>query len=254
MTEEQKTDLMPRADAPGTALAAPSTAAMEETRAVLEMISRAASDATIDIEKMDRLLAMQERMLAKQARTEFTAAFAAMQPELPSIKERGAIRNKANEVQSTYALWEDINEVIKPVLQRHGFALAFRSTYPNGGVCVTGVLRHVGGHEETTEVILPFDLSGSKNATQAVGSSLSYGKRYAATQLLNLTSHGEDDDAQQLSEPEKIVIEWRQTIAECKTQAELQDRRAELIEAYRGASNVPEELKVALQARKKELR
>ena len=40
----------------------------------------------------------------------------------------------------------------------------------------------------------PIDTSGSKNAIQAVGSSISYGKRYTAGALLNLTSRGEDDD------------------------------------------------------------
>jgi glutamate synthase domain-containing protein 1 len=42
---------------------------------------------------------------------------------------------------------------------------------------------------------LPADMSGSKNAVQAVGSSISYGKRYTAQALLNLTSRGSDDDA-----------------------------------------------------------
>ena len=33
-----------------------------------------------------------------------------------------------------------------------------------------------------------------KNAVQAIGSSVSYGKRYTASLLLNLTTRGEDDD------------------------------------------------------------
>ena len=46
-----------------------------------------------------------------------------------------------------------------------------------------------------TTIKLPADVSGNKNAVQAVASSVSYGKRYTAGALLNLTSHGEDDDA-----------------------------------------------------------
>jgi hypothetical protein len=42
---------------------------------------------------------------------------------------------------------------------------------------------------------LPFDTSGSKNSIQAVGSSMSYGKRYLLFAMLNLVTEGQDDDA-----------------------------------------------------------
>src|SRR3546814_8983511 len=87
-----------------------------------------------------------------------------------------------------------INAAIKPVLKRHGFALSFRTDFTNG-IRVVGVLTHSGGHKETTDFVLPADGSGNKNAVQAIASSVSYGKRYTAGALLNLTSHGEDDDA-----------------------------------------------------------
>ena len=38
------------------------------------------------------------------------------------------------------------------------------------------------------------DSTGSKNNVRAIGSSISYGKRYAASALLNITTRGEDDD------------------------------------------------------------
>ena len=41
---------------------------------------------------------------------------------------------------------------------------------------------------------LPYDSTGSKNTVQSIGSSTSYGKRYTAAALLNLTARGEDDD------------------------------------------------------------
>ena len=43
-------------------------------------------------------------------------------------------------------------------------------------------------------MVLPVDTSGSKNGVQAVASSVSYGKRYTAGLLLNITTTGEDDD------------------------------------------------------------
>lgn len=161
---------------------------------MMAVISRAAADPSVDIDKMERLLSMQERMVARQAESEFAAALAIMQTELPSVGERGGIRDKSNRIQSTYALWEDINAAIKPVLSRHGFALSFRIDCSNG-IAVTGVLSHRCGHSESTTINLPSDTTGSKNAVQAVASSVSYGKRYTAGALLNITSHGEDDDA-----------------------------------------------------------
>lgn len=164
-----------------------------ETTAIIQMIERVALNPQVDINKMERLLEMQERIMARRAEAEFTEAFAAMQPELPIINERGGIKNTKGEIQSTYALWEDVNEAIKPVLATHGFALGFRTGQKDGKIIVTGILRHRGGHSEATTIELMHDTSGSKNAVQAVGSSTSYGKRYTAGALLNLTSRASDD-------------------------------------------------------------
>lgn len=166
-----------------------------ESAAIIAVIERAAMNPEVDIDKMERLLQMQERIHARNAEMEFNAALAELQNQLPSITERGKIKNKNGGVQSTYALWEDINEAIKPKLQVNGFALSFR-TDCSDGVTVTGILSHRSGHRETTSIKLPADVSGSKNNVQAIASSVSYGKRYTAGALLNLTSHGEDDDGQ----------------------------------------------------------
>ena len=160
-----------------------------ESTPMMSMIERAARDPAVDIDKLERLVLMQERSEAKHARQAFDEAMADMQPKLPSIGERG---NAAG--RYTFALWEDINSVVKPILQQHGFALTFRTSFTEG-VSVTGVLSHRAGHREETTITLPADPSGNKNAVQAVASSVSYGKRYTASALLNLTSHGEDDDA-----------------------------------------------------------
>lgn len=75
---------------------------------------------------------------------------------------------------------------------------------------VTGTLRTVvnewfEGDQEDTTIVLPHDSTGSKNAVQAVGSSTSYGKRYTAGLLLNLTSRGEDDDGKAADAPATIT-------------------------------------------------
>lgn len=162
--------------------------------AFLEMIERASRDASVDIDKMERLMSMYERVRKEEAKTAYVAALSKMQPDLPEAPERGAITNKYGQVQSNYALWEDVTKLIKPVLANHGFALSFRTVQDGGTITVTGILSHRDGHTETSAITLPADTSGSKNSVQAVGSSISYGQRYTAKNLLNLTSRGEDDD------------------------------------------------------------
>jgi hypothetical protein len=176
-------------------------APISDAAAIFQIIERAALNPNVDIDKMERLMAMHERMTATKAKAAYSAALARMQVELPVIDRKGkiTIRDKSdakNVIQSTpYALWEDINEAIKPVLAKHGFALSFRTGLAGDGkLTVTGILSHEDGHQEETTMVLPHDSTGSKNAVQAVGSTTSYGKRYTAGALLNLTSRGEDDD------------------------------------------------------------
>src|SRR5688572_8868949 len=94
---------------------------------VLQVIERAASNSQVDIDKLERLLQMRERMQAQEAKASYSSALAAMQPELPVIQERGSIKNNQGGVMSKYALWEDIVGVITPIMSRHGFALSFRT-------------------------------------------------------------------------------------------------------------------------------
>lgn len=161
---------------------------------LLNIISRASTDPNVDIDKMDRLLQMHERIVASNAKTAFQLALADMQPELPIIGERGAIKNKSGGVQSRYALWEDIVSVISPVLSKHGFAITFRTANADKLVTVTGVLSHREGHREETTLTLPIDVSDFRSLVQSIGSSVSYGKRYTASALLNLRTGEVDDD------------------------------------------------------------
>lgn len=186
---------------------------------MLAMIERAARDPNVDVGKMEKLWAMKEHADAIHAKQAYDAAMANLQTELPDIPERGkALVN--GQVRYTFALWEDINAAIKPILSRHGFALTFR-IQPGDHISVTGVLSHKDGHREETSISLPADTSGSKNAVQAVASSTSYGKRYTAGALLNLTSHGEDDDAFAAVDGPDPAADWYAKIEAATTHAEL---------------------------------
>lgn len=167
-----------------------------EPASMLEVISRAASDPSVDVGKLERLLEVGRSIEADKARGSFTRALMKLQPMLPKIKERGKVRNKSGGVQSTYALWEDICDTIMPIVNGCGFTLTFRTPPSSevGFVTVTGILAHKAGHFQESTITLPVDTSGNKNAVQAVGSSKSYGKRYTAQDLLNLTSTASQDD------------------------------------------------------------
>lgn len=172
--------------------------AVSDGAAVMQVIARVASDPSVDVAKLEKLLDMQERIMAKNAEMAFNADFAMMQSELPTIMENGEIRVNGV-LRSKYARFEDINEAVKPVLQKYGFAITFKTDTGNGVIRVVGILAHRQGHRESTDMVLPVDASGSKNPVQAVGSSVSYGKRYVIEALLNLTSRGQDDDGQSVS-------------------------------------------------------
>lgn len=186
------------------------------TDAYLEMIERAARDQTVDIDKLERLMAMRERMMEKEARASYAAALAEMQTSLPVVERRGLIKVPAKDGktghETPYALWEDINEAIRPCLSEHGFALSFRVRKEADRIEVTGVLSHRGGHSEETMLSLPMDSTGSKNNVQAIGSSVSYGKRYTAGALLNLVSRGEDDDGAAAGRGATITDEQVETL------------------------------------------
>lgn len=168
------------------------------TVALLRILEGAIRDPSVDVERLERFMKMYDAAMDRERENAFAVAMSRMQPELPIIPERGKIGIVKDGRQigraQGYALWEDINELIKPILAKHGFALTFRVTTDEKTVTVRGVLQHVEGWKIDTTMTLPTDLTGSKNAVQALGSSTSYGKRYTASALLNLTSRGEDDD------------------------------------------------------------
>jgi hypothetical protein len=194
---------------------------------VLTMLERVLTAPDFDIERAERLWAMQKEVRAEQAKASFIEHSAAMQAEIPAIKRTGKIKNNSGQVQSTYAKWEHINEAVKPVLQRHGFALAFKVNQEGNKIIVTGVLSHRDGHSETTTIELAPDTTGSKNAPQAIVSAISYGKRTAAGALLNITSYDEDDDGQTFGDRDKTdtnmakVADFEQTILEATDEPSL---------------------------------
>lgn len=161
----------------------------QETSAVLNMIERVAMDPNSDLAKLEKMLDMQERVLNRNAQQAFSADMALMQSELPRVVKSRQGHN------SKYAPLEDINDAIRPALQKYGFAVTFGVEQLDAGIKIVTHLSHRQGHREETSIVLPAETSGSKNSVQAVGSSISYGKRYGICAILNIST-GDDTDGE----------------------------------------------------------
>ncbi len=163
---------------------------VQKDTSIMAVISRAAADPSCDIDKMERLLQMHERMQAKEAESAFNAAMAQMQCQMPTVFEGATNTHTKN----TYATLDDINRAVKSVMQEHGFAVTFKVVHVAAGVSVTGILMHSAGHREETTLLLPIDTGPGRSTVQAVGSSVTYGKRYVICALLNITTGDAPDD------------------------------------------------------------
>jgi hypothetical protein len=205
-----------------------------ETNALLSMIERVCLDPSADIDKLSKMLDMQERVLNRNAEQAFAADFAAMQSELPRIARNGKIeikdRDSKKVIQSTpFAKLEDINDGVRPTLQKYGFGVSFSIAQAGGLVTVTAKLLHRLGHSEVTSISLPIDNTGSKNAVQGNGSTVSYGKRYAICALLNIST-GDDVDGND-PEPDLGVIE--QPLADIAAATSLEQLSATWTNVYK---------------------
>lgn len=161
----------------------------------LTLIERAL-DRGVDMETIERLVALQERKEARDAERAMTRALAAFQAECPPIPRRGegkVMKNGQFQYSYTFAKYDDIAPIIRPFLEKHGLSYTHDSTQGNNEIEVTCTLRHTAGAKRTSTFRGPFDNSGGKNALQAVGSSRSYGKRYTLTDVLGLSAEEDDD-------------------------------------------------------------
>ena len=158
-------------------------------------------DPAVSPEKMSAMLDVQERMIERQALMEFNAAKLAAMQEMPYIDRDGSIKNKNGDVQSRFSTFEAIDRIVRPVCMRHGLVYSFNlQGGERGATNVTCELAHVGGHvQQYGPLAVPLDASGSKNPTQGVGSSSSYGKRYTLCAALNIVTISEDNDGRTAS-------------------------------------------------------
>ncbi|MFN7609207.1 MAG: ERF family protein [Ralstonia sp.] len=181
-----------------------------------------ATEAGLDPDKAERMFALWERVKASEAKAAWIAAMSAAQPELPAIVKHG--KNKGT--NSSYALWEDVNRNIVPILAKHGLTLTFRTSVSDKMANVTAVVSHVAGHAEETTVPQPIEVvNRAMNNNQAVASAISYGKRAAGGAILNLTYIGEDDDGNKAASGGRISADDAQALRDKMAACGLSEER-----------------------------
>lgn len=179
-----------------------------ESSALISMIERAARDPTVDIDKMERLVAMQERALARNSEQAFNEAMTAAQGEMRPI----ATDSSNPQTRSRYASYGALDKSMRPIYTKHGFSLSF-GTEDGGAAEYVRVTCHVSnrGYTRKYQVDMPADGKGAKGGdvmtkTHAVGSAMSYGQRYLLKMIFNIAI-GDDDDGHRAGSVEKITAD-----------------------------------------------
>lgn len=182
----------------------------------MDMIDRALSSNATP-ETLERLLALQERWEANQARKAFDEAMSAAKSEIPVISKNRVVDFTSAKGRTHYK-HEDLAEIartVNPILGKHGLSYRFRtSSAANEPVSVTCIVSHRLGYFEENTLVGPRDDSGNKNSLQQVGSTLTYLQRMTLKAALGLAA-AEDDDGKRSEEHQDsgpISAEQAQTI------------------------------------------
>lgn len=164
---------------------------------ILDVIRQAASSPTVDVEKMERLMAMHERITAKQAEAAFNAAMSLVQ----AATSRIAADATNTQTKSKYATYAALDRIIRPLYTEHGFALSYDTGdgAPEAHVRVLCHVSHRDGHTRTYRADIPADGKGAKGGdvmtkTHATGSAFTYGQRYLLKLIFNVAIGEQDDD------------------------------------------------------------
>ena len=188
-------------------------AQVTQQSALLAIIARAAADPEVNIDKMERLLVMQQGIVDREAKVAFNAALNRAQAEMTTIA------NDASNPQtrSRYASYAQLDRAVRPIYTRNGFALSFNEGTADkpDHVRVVCKMSHRDGHTEPYHADMPCDgvgMKGNANMTKthATGAAKAYGKRYILKDIFNLaTAEGDTDgNAPKAEEEEKPPADY----------------------------------------------
>jgi hypothetical protein len=163
---------------------------------MLALIDRYVRDPTVDVDRLERLLAMKERMDAREAETAFNEALTLAQEEIQPVA-----RTTENTVtRSFYAKLEEVDAAIRPIYLRHGFSLSYSTVAPLvvGNIriecrCARGAHVERFYREAGPDTLGPKG-SPTKTALHGSASTETFLKRYLACGIFNVVFKDMDDD------------------------------------------------------------
>jgi hypothetical protein len=187
---------------------------------------RLAVEQGADLDRLEKLMDLQTRYEADQARKAYVAAMAAFKAEPLSIDKDKHVRYVKKDGSVTEYDHASIGNVVTRIcaeLGKHGFSHRWDTKQIDGKVTVTCIITHELGHSESTQLFASPDDSGGKNGIQSIASTVTYLQRYtllAATGLA--TSDQEDDDGRGAGDAVPMYLaaeyaDWKSKIDDCVT-------------------------------------
>jgi len=150
------------------------------------------------VEQLERLMALQERWQANEARKAYVEAKAAFYKEAPQLiknKHVGFTSKRTGDGTDYWHVTLDYAvETLAPILAKHGFTHSWQTTQSEAGIEVSCILTHVMGHSERVSLKAGAEMSGTKNAIQGIGSTVTYLERYTFLAVTGMAAKGQDTD------------------------------------------------------------
>lgn len=170
------------------------TTAQDSSPAALMMV---AIEKGLDLDKVEKAMALQERWEANEARKAYHDAMAGFKANPPEIDKDRHVKFQTSKGLTEYrhASLANVTAKINSALSQHGLSAAWKVAQADRIITVTCTITHRLGHFESTSLSAAPDDSGSKNPIQAVGSTISYLERYTLLALTGLATHDMDDDS-----------------------------------------------------------
>jgi hypothetical protein len=153
---------------------------------------------SMDLLAMERLMGLQERWDANEAKKAYHAAMAAFKQNPPTILKDKHVEFTTSKGTTAYD-HATIGNVVKQIvasLAEHDLSHSWSTEQLDGGqVAVTCTITHKAGHSESVTLKAGRDESGGKNSIQALGSAITYLQRYTLLAITGLAvEDGSDDD------------------------------------------------------------
>lgn len=158
---------------------------------------RYALESGADLDRLERLMELQLKWEANQARKAFVEAMSEFKLHPPTIYKDKHVEFRTDKGITAYdhATIGNVVEKVVAALAEHGFSHRWIPHRSEGGmISITCVITHKLGHSEETTLEAGLDQSGGKNNIQAMISTKSYLERHSLLAATGLATKDTPDD------------------------------------------------------------